>query len=90
MTFEGDAQSLHHALEEPVIDHTEFGDIVNMIACLQRCWANYTYVLVRRERNQVAYTLGRHSVFHTSPTMGHVPPQVLVEADTVMCSENHH
>ncbi|CAN0907521.1 hypothetical protein LINGRAHAP2_LOCUS24847 [Linum grandiflorum] len=90
MIFEGDAQNLQAALDEPDTDHTEFGDIIRMIVGLQRCWENYTYVSVRRERNQVAYNLARKSIFHTSPLEGHVPPQNLVDGVAIMCSENHH
>ncbi|CAN0879139.1 hypothetical protein LINGRAHAP2_LOCUS12874, partial [Linum grandiflorum] len=88
--FEGDVLTLHNTLTESESDSTELGDIVRMIAGLQRCWDSYSYVAVRRERNQVAYTLVRKFVFHTFPFEGHVPPQDLVEGSTVMCSENHH
>ncbi|CAN0897822.1 Putative ribonuclease H protein At1g65750 [Linum grandiflorum] len=87
--FEGDSLELQQALERIDDDTTEFGDLVRMSRNLMRCLGGYKYEFVRRVRNQVAHVLARRSIFHTTPSVGHVPPFWIAEEANCICRLAH-
>ncbi|CAN0893238.1 hypothetical protein LINGRAHAP2_LOCUS18042 [Linum grandiflorum] len=56
---------------------------------LLKVW-NFEFCFVRRARNQVAHALARHSVFHTSPHVGEVPPTWVANQVSYMCFSTTH
>ncbi|CAN0886231.1 Putative ribonuclease H protein At1g65750 [Linum grandiflorum] len=87
--LEGDSLQVKQAIDNEVEDHTEFGDIIRQSRHLMRSSGDYSYNFVRRERNQVAHKLARQSLFHTSPSVGNVPPLWLADVADCICRSAH-
>ncbi|CAN1159364.1 hypothetical protein LINPERHAP2_LOCUS22663 [Linum perenne] len=74
VTFEVDAKELSCAVNRNDVDHSEFGCVVEKCRRILVEHHGFIVCVVRRDRNQVAHQLARHSPSLISPFVGFSSP----------------